>query len=391
VVFERIKDSVRLRQLLEAVLFIESDLSMPSVLYRIIEQAKNLAGAKYAAMGVLDEEGKRLAEFLTVGLDEDTVRAIGAPPEGRGVLGQLIVDPRPIRLEDVTTHPFSWGFPPNHPIMHSFLGVPILVSNKVFGNLYLAEKQGERSFSEEDEAVVQALATAAGIAIDSANLHKRISELTLIEDRERIARDLHDTVIQRLFATGLSLQGIVKRIEDATVSKRLQDAVDELDDVIRQIRSTIFALGHEMDTGQGVRHALAEMVRDSAKALGFEPSLEVDGPLDSVISPGQREHLLTTVREALSNVARHARATAVKVVVTVGEEIVLEVEDNGVGFDVAEVRSCSGRGLANMSERAKLLGGHCSIDNRPSGGTVLTWVVPLKAPSRLDDPGDSGS
>ena len=197
----------QLRRLLEAVVNIGADLSPPTVLRRIVEAAVELVGARFGALGVLDGDRTRLVEFVTVGLSDPEVAAIGHLPEGHGILGLLIVDPTPLRLPDLTEHAHSFGFPPGHPPMTSFLGVPIFVRGEVYGNLYLTDKVGGEVFTDVDEELALGVAGAAGVAIDNARLHARVRELDMLQDRERIARELHDTVIQRLFATGLSLQG----------------------------------------------------------------------------------------------------------------------------------------------------------------------------------------
>jgi GAF domain/Histidine kinase len=201
-----VEDPDGLRHLVDAILAVGSDLSLPVTLRRIVESAVTLVGARYGALGVLDESGDGLAEFVHVGLQPGEAAKIDHLPEGRGILGALIVDPRPLRLTDLHAHPDSYGFPPGHPPMTSFLGVPIKVRSQVFGNLYLTEKQGAPEFSEQDEALAVALAGAAAIAIENARLHARVRDIALIQDRERIAADLHDTVIQRLYATGLGLE-----------------------------------------------------------------------------------------------------------------------------------------------------------------------------------------
>ena len=201
-----------------------SDLDLPAMLGRIVAAAVDLVDARYGALGVLDESGSRLAQFLTVGVDDQTRAAIGHLPEGRGILGLLIVEARPLRLPDLREHPDSFGFPAHHPPMGSFLGVPIRVRDEVFGNLYLTDKTTAEVFSDIDEELVVGLAAAAGVAIDNARLHARVQELALAEDRARIARDLHDTVIQRLFATGLSLQGAAALVTtDPTEAARRLD------------------------------------------------------------------------------------------------------------------------------------------------------------------------
>jgi signal transduction histidine kinase len=374
---DHIEDPGRLRQLVDAVLSIGTDLSTPAVLRRIVETAVALVDARYAALGVLDEAGDALADFINVGLTADEVAAIGPLPEGHGILGLLILDARPLRLADLGAHPDSYGFPPEHPPMRSFLGVPIRVRDQVYGNLYVTEKQGAAEFSAEDEALAVALAGAAAIAIENARLHARVRELALVEDRERIAADLHDTVIQRLFATGLGLEASV-RLAPPDVAGRIEQAVTDLDETIRQIRSAIFALQPPPVARRGLRAHILALATEAAASLGFEPHVRLDGPLDHAVSDDLSDHLLATLREALSNVVRHAGATRVEVTVhaSAGGELVATVTDNGVGL-VRQERP-GGRGLANMAHRAEVLGGKLTFAPGAGGhGTIVTWRVPL--------------
>ncbi|MEU8305481.1 GAF domain-containing sensor histidine kinase [Actinomadura sp. NPDC048955] len=531
----------RVHALLEAVVSIGSELDLESVLRRITEAATTLVDARYGALGVIGEEGEHLVQFVTVGVSEEEIEAIGHWPHGHGILGLLIREPRSLRLPDLGDHPASSGFPANHPPMRTFLGVPIRVRDEVFGNLYLTEKAGGGQFEEEDEVVVIALATAAGVAIENARLYQetrrrerwleasaeistallsgtdphevtnlvaqraqeiaeaelatvalvdetsrqfvveaargegadrleglrvplehsvagrvytdgtalrlvdgekaareaklptripigpllvvplglgssargvlsvvnapggalfsegtqRLLEafagqaavalelaerrrdaerLALLEDRDRIAKDLHDTVIQRLFATAMGLMAAIKITQKREVAVRVQRAVDDLDDTIRQIRSSIFALqGPETDeTSLRSRvHALADR---AAEHLGFAPSVRLDGLLDTSVDEETGEQLLAVVREALSNVARHAHATETSLNIDVGDDVTVRVEDNGVGITDGGRRS----GLRNMEARAEGLGGTCTAGRRPEGGTVLVWCVPLK-------------
>ncbi len=363
----------RLTQLLDAVLGVASDLSLPVVLRHIVESACTLVDARYGALGVVGDD-HRLRDFVSAGVDADTVTAIGHLPEGHGILGLLIVEPRPLRLRDLTTHPDSFGFPPHHPVMHSFLGVPITVRNQVFGNLYLCEKQDAEEFTEGDEELAVALAAAAGVAIENARLHERVQELAVLEDRERIARDLHDRVIQRLFATGMALQAAERHVSEPREAARVGEAVDELDDIIREIRNLIFGLQRPLRHGLRVELlAVADAARES---LGFEPRVHLDGPVDSVVPEVAADHLLATLREALSNVARHAQASQVDVVVAVGADLLLQVVDDGIGFDPGTDRG-EGNGLANLAERAMALGGKLTFARRSGRGTLLEWRVPL--------------
>jgi signal transduction histidine kinase len=347
------------------------------MLRRIVQAAVDLVDADYGALGVLDETGTRLAQFITIGVDDETHRAIGHLPEGHGILGLLIVEPKPLRLPDLGEHPNSFGFPPNHPPMTSFLGVPIKLRDQVFGNLYLTDKRSAEVFTDVDEELVVALAAAAGVAIENARLHARLHELAVLEDRERIARDLHDTVIQRLFATGLSLQGAARLAVRPEVTERIERAVDDLDDTVRHIRTAIFGLESARSSTASLRQRLLTLAGEAAGPLGFEPRIRFDGPLDSVVDDDVAVELLATLREAMTNVARHARARSADVSVAVDEfDVVLTVADDGVGPPTEPRRG--GRGLENLRARAERLGGQFELRAGAKGGAVLVWRSPLK-------------
>jgi signal transduction histidine kinase len=371
----------RLRELLGAVLALASDLDPPTMLRRIVEAAVDLVDARHGALGVLDESGTRLSQFITVGIDDRTHALIGDLPEGHGILGLLILDAQPLRLPDLREHPDSSGFPPHHPPMRSFLGVPVRVRDEVFGNLYLTDKTTAEVFTDVDEELVVGLAAAAGVAIENARLHARVQEFALVEDRERIARDLHDTVIQRLFATGLSLQGaarLVRSDADAAVD-RIEGAVDDLDLTVKHIRSAIFKLeSSRVYSGTGLRDRVLALGRDAAGPLGFEPHCLFDGPVDSAVDDDLAAELLATLREALTNVARHARATTVQVEVLVDEYVVLRVIDDGIGPPApdASPNDFRGHGLRNMGARATRRGGEFGLAAGPDAGTVVHWQVP---------------
>lgn len=373
----RVNDPGRLRALVAAVLAVGSDLSLPHVLRTIVETAQDVIGARYAALGVLSARGDELAEFVHVGIPAGLVTQIGPLPQGHGLLGLIITDPRPVRVADLGRHPLSYGFPAHHPPMGSFLGVPILVRGEVFGNLYVTDKLVAPEFTEEDEGLAVGLAAAAGIAIENARLHARVRDLTLIEDRERIAADLHDTVIQRLFATGLGLQASLKVISPRQAAARVEAAVGELDDTIRQIRSTIFALHTPLVAGRGLRAEILSLAAEAAASLRFEPHLRIDGPVDAQVDAETAHSLLAVLREALSNVVRHAGADRVDVAVeVVGGRLRAEVRDNGPGPGPGG--RVGGRGLTNLRQRAEHLGGTMTFGHGPGGaGTILSWEVPL--------------
>jgi signal transduction histidine kinase len=374
--------STQVRRLLEAVAAMSSDLSLPAVLRRIVGSACRLLDAQYGALGVLgpgtNVEQIRLIEFITEGADEEAIRRIGHYPDGRGILGVLIRDPRPLRLHDLAAHPQSYGFPQGHPPMHSFLGVPVRIKDRVFGNLYLTEKRGGGDFTADDEEIVIALAGAAGVAIENARLQERVRELAVLEDRERIARDLHDTVIQRLFATGLGLQAVTNITATPEVAERIQQAVDDLDATIRDIRGVIFALqAHERGDGD-LRVQVLSLATEMRTALGFEPRVHFDGPVDSAIDETLAGDLVAVLRELLSNVAHHATATSADVYLLVGSEVILRVEDDGDGPGAARQ---GGRGLKNLEARAVAHGGSFALVPKASRGTLAEWRVPRRPAS----------
>jgi signal transduction histidine kinase len=370
----------QLRRLLDGVLTIGSDLDLHSVLHTIIETAAEIVDAQYGALGVLDETGTRLSDFITVGIDDAGREAIGHLPEGHGILGLLIVDPKPLRLPDLREHPDRFGFPANHPQMTSFLGVPVAVRGKVFGNLYLCDKAGGDVFTDVDEELAVGLASAAGIAIENARLHARVAEFATVEDRERIARDLHDTVIQRLFAIGLSLQSTLRLAGDDLVKKRLLAAIDDLDTTVRDVRSAIFELHTARLPGRSIRQELIQLCSESARGLGFEPVIRFDGPIDTAVDDSLADELFAVLREALTNIAKHARASSAEVSVEARDSTLsARVTDNGVGYRAG---AGHGRGVANLRTRAARLDGDFDITELDAGGTLLAWRVPLK---RADD------
>jgi len=374
----------QLRRLLDAVMSVTCDLDLAVVLQRIVEAAQELVGARYAALGVLDPSRTYLAEFITVGLDEQQRALIGALPKGHGILGVLIADPSPIRLPDLGEHPDSFGFPPHHPPMRSFLGVPLYIRDEVFGNLYLTDKEGEDGFSDIDEELALGLAAAAALAIDNARLHQRSAELSLLADRERIGRGLHDTVIQRLFATGLAMQGTARLVERPDVLDRLQAHIDEIDGTIREVRSAIFEMDTVRPSSTSLRRDVLDLTAGSARVLGFDPTVHFDGPIDALVPDSVATHLLAVLREALSNVARHAAATHVQVTIQADDNLFLEVLDDGTGGAPAVT---GGDGLRNMVRRAQRLGGNADIGPREDRGTRVVWVVPLQGEnSRTSSP-----
>ena len=374
--YHSIEDPAKLRRVLEATLLIEADLDLSTLLRHIVEEARSMTGAQYGALGVLNADRTALSQFITVGLEPEEEERIGPRPTGRGVLGLLTSDPKSLRLSRLDTHPERHGFPPNHPPMTSFLGVPLKVRDEVYGNLYLTDKVGWTEFTADDEALIGALALAAGIAIENARLHERVTEVAIYEERDRLARDLHDTVIQRLFAIGLSLQSMVANPTASRNADRLTATIGDIDDTIRQVRTSIFELGSD-GLGRGVRDNVLSLLEELRPVAGFEVRATFDGPVDTAVPDVVLDHLLAVVREAVTNIGRHAEATKARVTVRVETgRCQLLVVDDGRGL-AASGPGSGGLGLGNMRRRAEKLRGECTVDSPPTGGTVLIWDVPV--------------
>ncbi len=371
--YQTIEDPSRLRRIVDAVWLIEKDLELPALLRHVVEEACSMTGARYGALGVLDDVKSTLAEFITVGLSLDEEAQIGPRPTGKGVLGLLVSDPKPLRLSRLGDHLESYGFPPNHPPMTSFLGVPVKVRDEVYGNLYLTDKIGWSEFTQDDVALVEALALAAGVAIENARLHQQVQVSVVYEDRDRLARDLHDKVIQRLFGVGLNLQGMALRFSSAAADG-LQKQVSEIDEIIGEIRSTIYALGIG-GASRGVRDDVTVLVRELSDLVGFDLRVSIDGTVDTAVSERVAEHLMATIREAVTNIERHANATEASIVLSANDgHCQLQVADNGRGMDH---KAEGGLGLTNLRRRAEKLHGEFEVASNPTGGTVLMWRVPF--------------
>jgi signal transduction histidine kinase len=347
-----------------------------SVLQLIVDRVRDLAHAKYAALGIVGPNG-RIAQFLTSGLDAETRRRIGNLPEGHGLLGALIREGETIRIPDIAADPRRHGFPPNHPPMRSFLGVPITVKGKSVGNLYLTDKQGQPEFSGADQELVERFALHAGIAFENARLVEEVQQLRLIEERERIGADLHDGVIQRIYGANLFLEDVAELIATRPdeAGRRVEEVIGSLNRTIEEIRAFIFVLrapGEEVGVGPTLR-ALAAEVR-------LHSGLEVEVTVDEADPPAadRMRELLSVAREALSNAARHAGATGAWLrLAREGDGWRLEVRDDGRGFDPDADRPAEHQGLDNMRRRAERLGGTLQVESRPGGGgTRIILLLP---------------
>jgi signal transduction histidine kinase len=373
---------VRLDALDAATAAIASELSIDGVLQLIVDQVRPLVSARYAAIGIVGERGG-IERFVTSGLDDAARRAIGHLPRGHGILGLIIEEARSIRLDDLTAHPRSYGFPPNHPPMRSFLGVPVTAKGRSVGNLYLTDKEGGRSFTEDDERIVEMFARHAGIAIHNARLHEELGRLAIVEERERIGQDLHDGIIQALYAVSLSLEDLGELMADdpGEAEARVDRAIEGIHGAIRDIRNFIFGLRPELledvDLRGGLEHLADEFRRTTFIDITVTAPDQVDLGVDDAVQ------LLQLAREALSNVARHASASQVSLELSVADgTLSLSVVDDGAGFDPALARGPGHHGLGNMRDRAETLGGDLAIASRPGGGTRLTVTVPIDPADR---------
>jgi signal transduction histidine kinase len=367
--------------LIEAGLALASELSLDVVLQRIVELAVDITDARYGALSVLGEDG-RIERFITEGVTPEDRTAIGDPPTGHGILGLIISEGVPLRIEDLTADPRSAGFPPNHPSMRSLLGVPVMARGKIFGNLYLAEKQGASAFTDDDERTLVVLATQAGVAVENARLYEEsqraqgeLRHLEVLDERERIAKELHDGVIQSLFAVGMSLQGAAALAADPGIAARIEGAVEDIDRAIRDLRNYIFGLQPGILADRQLDQALRELGSDFEARSDVVTVVDVDPTVASELASVASDVVQLT-REALSNVGRHAKAATCRVSLRRdGGSAFLEVDDDGLGFELDG--KSGGLGIANLRDRVASLGGTMDIDSRAGEGTAVRISLPL--------------
>jgi len=376
--FRELRDPERLHALIDAMLLMETEAALGSLLRQIVSTATELAGARYGALGVLARDGETLAQFITYGLQGEEGASIAHAPTGQGVLGEAIRGGQPLRIDDLAHHVGTVGFPEGHPPMNRFLGVPVVTRDgHVWGNLYITEPFDGEPFDYDDELLLATFGRVAGAVIDQSNLRRELRELSVAEERERLARDLHDTVIQRLFGVGLGLQMVLPRLEDDVARQRVNLALDELNETIHDIRTTIFEIDQDRATEDTLRQRATALTSEVGSRLGVEAELTVETGLSQKVNEHCAHHTIQALREILSNIVRHSEATHVEVNLNGdGEYLVLRVHDNGVGFDNI---SASGRGLRNLATRAQDLGGECLVESSVGGGTLVTWTALKKA------------
>ena len=390
------ESSERLAALDAATRGIAGVLEVDAVLELIVDRVRDLVRARHAALGIVDNVGI-IEKFVTVGISHRERERIGDPPRGRGVLGLIIREGRSFRIPEISAHPDSAGFPPHHPTMHSFLGVPVTVKGASVGNLYLTDKIGAAEFSEDDQALVEMFALHAGIAIENAHLHAQVQRLAIVEERERIAKDLHDGIIQSIYAVGLSLEDLPELIDEnrEEAHARVDRAIDALHVTIRDIRNFIMGLRPELLD----QHDLVGSLMALAEEVRLNSLVEVETAIDPSAAAELPEHARAPVfhitREALSNVARHSHASRASVVLRRQDGAVrLEINDNGVGFEPEEQRELSHQGLPNMAARAQRHGGRLTVESTAGAGTRIIVVMdeagaksqPASRPSETSGP-----
>lgn len=367
----------RLIALHKASLDLVKDVSLDHLLEQIASVACEQADARYAALGVLDENGK-LVKFITVGMTDEEIKRIAHPPVGKGLIGELMDTESPLRLPVLQDHPRSAGFPAHHPPMTSFLGVPIRTSNKQLGQIYLTEKIGATEFTADDEKIIQMLAAYAAAAIQNARLHENTHRLAVLEERERIGMDLHDGIIQSIYGVGLALEGATHSIDEdsADAKKRIQDSIESLNQAIRDLRAYILDLRPRQMGNDGLMSGLKRLATEfRANSL---TEVVLTGPEDELMDlpPSLSLALFHICQEALANIAKHAKAKRVEITLWFTEDrALMEIHDDGKGFDAEKQNISLGHGLANMQTRAASAGGDIDISSAPGEGTtILAWV-----------------
>lgn len=361
----------------DAVGAVAGELDVETVLQLIVDRVRNLVGAQYAALGIVDDR-RRIERFITSGITAEQRRRLGPLPEGHGLLGLIISEGRSLRVPEIGAHPASSGFPPEHPPMSSLLGVPIRVKNRIIGNLYLTDKQATDEFSDDDQRLVELFASHAGIAMENARLHEAVGRLAVVEERDRIGKDLHDGIIQSMYGVSLSLEDVPDLMDEdrAEARARIDRAIDALNATIQDLRGFIFGLRPELVDRTdlvGLLVALTEQLHQNSLV-----EVNVDLSEHLVEPPAYvRAELLQIAREALSNVARHAGATKATVrLVPQGDDLVMDISDNGRGFEAMAAPSDGHFGMANMRDRATALHGTLSVESGAGSGTRIIVRIP---------------
>jgi signal transduction histidine kinase len=371
-------DAAALNAVDEAARAIAGVLDIEDALQLIVERVRSLVGARYAALGIVGPDD-RIQRFITSGMTPHQREAIGPLPRGRGLLGLIIHKERSYRIPNIAAHPDSSGFPANHPPMTSFLGVPVTSRGRSVGNFYLTDKAEASQFTSDDQRLVELFALHAGIAIDNARLHQQAADYAIVQERDRIGRDLHDGIIQSLYAVSLSLEDVPEMMTSspAEAEGRVDSAIDSLQTSIRELRNFIYGLRPETFDGADVPAGIVALAEQFRYNTLVEIEIDVDATAGRDLSRDHGAELLHLVRESLSNAARHARAR--HLVVTFRPEVVgatLVVADDGVGFDVSGPVVAGHQGLANMSARAAAIGADLRVESVKGEGTRIIVTLP---------------
>jgi signal transduction histidine kinase len=374
-------DAAALNAVDEAARAIAGVLDIDEVLQLIVDRVRGLVGARYAALGIVGTDG-RIQRFITSGLTRAEREAIGPLPRGHGLLGLIIREGHSYRIPNIADHPDSFGFPANHPPMTSFLGVPITSSGRAIGNFYLTDKAGSTEFGADDQRLVELFGLHAGIAIDNARLHQQVADYSVIRERDRIGRDLHDGIIQSLYGVSLSLEDVpeIMATSPDEASERVDAAIDSLQASIRELRNFIYGLRPEAFDGSDLPAGLVALGQQFRYNTLIDIDVDVDVAASSGISEEQGAQLLQLVRESLSNAARHARPGHVEL--TLRREPsgpTLVVADDGVGFDTSSSVPVGHHGLANMRARAEAIGAKLRIESAKGTGTRIIVGLPSRA------------
>jgi signal transduction histidine kinase len=373
------EQTTKLRALNAAGMALTSELDSATVLQLVVDQARAIASSKYAALGVFDKSGT-VEQFITSGISDEERALIGPLPHGLGLLGLLQREPQALRVRDIKEHPASVGFPAHHPPMRSFLGTPIRWRGTALGNLYLTEKQGAAEFSEDDGQAVATLAAQAAIAIENARLYEQTERVSVLEERHRIGMDLHDGAIQSLYGLGLTLEDAAVRVakEPRAASETILRAVDRLNAAIADLRSYVLGLRPIRGSDRPLTESLATLAEQTRSNALLDIEVAVTDAAAEALDSAGREATFYIAADALGNVARHARAQRASVRLYLRDSfVVLEITDNGVGFDYAS--ATEGHGLRNMRERAFAVGGQLHVDPAPGGGSRLRFEIPVRA------------